>query len=233
MIKKILVIIIVIIIFTNKIYSDIDKDFFKFTSIKDILHNMIEKYDAIKTYKAKFHIKTIIDNKEENSFGEIKYEYPDRFIMTYDNPKDQIIYSDGKILKIYVPKLNILGLQNLEHYRPGILLNGKTSLFYLQNKYNFSFYKSNKPIMIGDMAYYVLLLEQKDVTAGFKSIILYISQYWVIVKAEATTLNGNKINISFNNIRVNTKITDNEFEFSLPVNTQTVKNPLLFKIEGD
>ncbi|MDD5067966.1 MAG: outer-membrane lipoprotein carrier protein LolA, partial [bacterium] len=172
-------------------------------------------------------------NIETASRGVIKYRIPDNFIMLYSQPQDQIIYSDGKVLKIYVPELNVLGEQNLEHFKPGFLVSGKSSLYYMRNKFNISFHKSNKPVLINNMPYYILLLEQKDVTSGFKKILLYVNQFWVIVKAEATTLEENFISISFSDITLNTKMTDNEFEFNLPVNTQTIKNPLLLKIEGD
>lgn len=230
--KKIIIFFGLILLFNDPVFC-IDKELLKFTSIKEILNNMTAKYESIKSYKANFGIKTVIDNVEKGSSGEIKYQYPDRFIMLYNFPKDQFIYGDEKVMKIYIPHLNVLGVQDLEHYRPGLFISGKSALSFLKSKYNFSFYKSNKPVLVGDMFYYVLLLEQKDVSAGFKDIIIYVSPYWLIVKAEATTLNGNKVKISFSNIRLNTKITDNEFEFTLPVNTQTVKNPLLFKLEGE
>ena len=59
------------------------------------------------------------------------------------------------------------------------------------------------------------------------------SKYWLITKAEATAINGDEIYIVFSDIIINRKITDHEFEFSLPVNTQTIKNPLFFKFEGE
>ncbi len=153
--------------------------------------------------------------------------------MLFKKPTDQLIFSDGKTLKMYTPELNVLGEQSLEHYRPGFLMNSKSSLYYLKNKYDISFYKSNKPATINNVTYYILELEQKDVTAGFKKIILYVSQFWLIEKAEATTLSGNQLTIIFKDIVLNSKLTDNEFEFNLPVNTQTIKNPLLLKIEGE
>ncbi len=205
----------------------------KITTIKEIMKNMIEKYNKIKYYKGNFYIKSTIDNVESWSKGSIKYRMPDTFIMNFTRPNDQIIFSDGKVLKMYIPHLNVLGEQNLEHYRPGFLISSKSSLYYLKNKFSFAFNKSNKPEMINNMPYYVLKLTQKEVTAGFKTIILYVSQYWLITKAEATTINGDKISIRFSNITINRKVTDYELEFNLPVNTQTIKNPLLFKIEGE
>ncbi len=210
-----------------------DTDFIKITTIKKILNNMVDKYEKIKTYRANFYIKSTIDKVESRSKGEIKYRTPNTFIMLFENPKDQIIFSDGRILKLYVPQLNVLGEQSLKDYRPGFLISGKTSLYYLRNRFSFSFYKSNKPEMINNSPYYVLLLTQKEVTVGFKTIILYISKYWIITKAKATTLNGNELTIQFSNIIINRKITDHEFEFNLPVNTQTIKNPLFYKLEGE
>ncbi len=226
------IIVLVLILLACNLFSE-ETDFIKITTVKEILNNMVEKYEKIKTYRANFNIRSTIDKVESWSKGQIKYRAPDTFIMLFKHPKDQIIYSDGKTLKLYVPQLNVLGEQSLEDYRPGFLISGKTSLYYLRSKFNFSFYKSNKPEIINDMPYYILLLTQKEVTAGFKTIILYISQYWIITKVKATTLNGNEIVIRFNNITINRKITDYEFKFNLPVNTQTIKNPLFYKLEGE
>ncbi len=222
-----------LLIFTGSLFAGEEKkEFIQITTVKEILNHMVEKYEKIKDYRADFYIKSKIDRAESKSRGEIKYRSPDTFIMLYKDPKDQMIFSDGKVLKMYIPELNVLGEQNLEHYRPGFLISGKTSLYYLRNKFDFSFYKSNKPEIIKEMPYYVLLLNQKEVTAGFKTIILYVSTHWIITKVKATTLKGDEIEMRFTDIIINKKISDNEFEFSLPINTQTLKNPLFFKTEG-
>lgn len=230
--KQKIIIIILLFFISFQIHAK-KEDFIKIVTIKEIIKEMTTRYEKMRTYKANFYINSIIDNVESWSKGEMKYKAPDTFILTYKHPKDQLIFSDGKVLKIYVPHLNVLGEQSLENYRPGFLISSKSSLYYLKKKFNFAFHKSNKPVMIGETPYYVLELTQKEVTAGFKTIILYVSQHWVITKAEATTINGDTIKIRFSNISINRKITDHEFEFSLPVNTQTVKNPLLFKTEGE
>ncbi len=215
------------------LYAESKEDFIQFISIKEILNNMVKKYDKMKTYRADFKIRSTIEKVKITSKGEIKYRAPDTFIMLFSEPKEQLIFSDGKVLKLYIPVLNVLGEQNLEDYRPGFLISGKTSLYYLRNKFNFSFHKSNKPVMIGNMPYYVLFLTQKEVTAGFKTIILYISQNWIITKVEATSLKGDEISMWFSDIIINKKISDQEFKFNLPINTQTIQNPLFYKFEGE
>ncbi len=198
----------------------------KITTVNDIITKMVEKFNGIRTYRAKFKIKKEIEGKVSWTKGEIKYKVPDTFIMLFSVPQDQIIYSDGKKLKIYIPQLKVVAEQRLEKYRSSFFIAGKTSLYYLRNKYNIAFEKSNKPIMIGNTPVYVLLCTQKETVAGFKTIRLFVSQYWLIIKAEGITLSGNKVTISFYNIRLNTKITEHEFEFTLPVNTQTIIDPL-------
>lgn len=229
------IIILLLIFRINVLLAEdtIDKGFLQITTIKEIMNNMVEKYEKIRTYRANFYMKSIIDKVESLADGEMKYRAPDTFIMIFKHPADQIIFSDGNTLKLFIPELNVVGEQNLTQYRPGFLISGKTSLYYLRNKFNFSFYKSNKPEIINEMPYHVLLLTQNEVTAGFKNIILHVSQYWIITKVKATTLNGNEIELRFSNITVNKKITDHEFEFNLPISVQTIKNPLFFKFEGD
>jgi len=203
--KNIILVLFLLIFLFCFLYAE-EMKFIKITTVKDVLKNMTEKYETIKYYKANFYIRSITDKVESWS---------------------------KKTLKLYVPQLNVLGEQSLEEYRPGFLISGKASLHYLKKKFNFSFNKSNKPEIINEMPYYVLKLTQKEVTAGFKEIILYVSEHWIMTKAKATTLSGNEITIRFGNIVINRRITEHEFEFSLPVNTQTIKNPLFYKLEGE
>ncbi len=229
--KKIVVkfVILVLIILLNIITIKAQDFLPKITTVNDVINNMVKKFNSIRTYRAKFKIVKEIEGNKTISKGEIKYQMPDTFIMIFSKPENQIIYSDGKILKIYIPALNVVAQQKLGKYRSSLFVEGKTSLYYLRSKYNFAFEKSNKPVMIGDTPVYILLLTQKETTAGFKTIKLYVSKYWLIIKAVGTTLSGNKISISFYNIALNSKITEHEFEFSLPVNTQTIIDPLSFK----
>ncbi|MBN1898131.1 MAG: outer membrane lipoprotein carrier protein LolA [Spirochaetes bacterium] len=214
-----------IVLFTDEDEQELPK----ITTVQDIVDKMVKKFESIKTFVANFGIKAVVEGNLKKSSGEIKYRRPDTFIMIYKWPKDQIIFSDGKLLKIYIPELNVVGEQRLEtQYRSTFFISGKTSLYYLRSKYNFSFAKSNKPIMIGDMPYYVLKLEPKESLSEFKEIKLWVSKYWLIVKAEAETIGGTTITISFNQIKINKNLTEHEFEFNLPVNTQAIINPLLF-----
>lgn len=226
--RRIFISLILICMFVNMLLSE-DEALPKITTVKEIIDNISEKFDKIRTFTSRFHIKTVSEGIEKESYGEIKYRKPDTFIMLFDNPKDQIIYTDGKVLKIYVPELNVVGEQKLEsQYRSTFFISDRTSLYYLRSKYQFSFFDSNKPVMIGDSPYYILLLEPRERVSEFKRIKLWVSKYWLIVKAEAETISGNTVSISFSKINLNRKLTDNEFEFNLPVNTQTIINPLLF-----
>ncbi len=226
--KKI-IFILFIFLFYSFLYSAEKPSLPKITTVQEIVNNMVNKFEKINTFVARFYIKTIIEGQEKKSYGEIKYKKPDTFIMIFKKPEDQIIFSDGKVLKIYIPELNVVGEQRLRtQYRSTFFISGKTSLYYLRSKYNFSFAESNKPIIIGDTPFYVLLLEPRESLSEFKKIKLWVSQYWIIVKAEAETINENIITISFSRIRINTKLTEHEFEFNLPINTQSIINPLLF-----
>jgi outer membrane lipoprotein-sorting protein len=73
----------------------------------------------------------------------------------------------------------------------------------------------------------ILNLKWKNVNAGFKSIDLWVSMDdWVIMKAVAKTREDRTITMSFHDIDINAKITENEFLFNLPVDIQTIHDPL-------
>ena len=201
----------------------------KIVTVNTIIQNISEKFEKIKTLKSQIDITIKQGNNEKKMRGTLKYKNPETFIIFFSQPKDQIIYSDGKTLKIYVPELNILGEQRLESkYASTFFITDKSSFYYLKNKYDFSFAKSNKPEIINNNPYYVLLLEPKERAVEFKKIKLYISPYWLIVKVEAESFTGAITTVNFYDIYINQKLTDYEFQFTLPVNVQTVVDPFTF-----
>ena len=224
--KKILFSIVLVLLVCNLTYGE--SEFLKITTVDKILDNVIEKFSKIKTFKAIFYLYRNIDGKEYYGKGVMKFKKPDRFIMKFFTPKDQVIVCDGKSLKIYIPELKVIGEQKLAGTRSIFLKDIKSSLYTLKTKYNYSFVKSNKPVKLGNTLVYELLFEPREVGTGFKQLYLWVSEYWMIVKAKAINLKGDITQISFKDIYVNAKVTDYELEFNPPIDAQTILNPFLF-----
>ncbi|GEM_PF-3186428 len=197
-------------------------------TVKKVVKNMQDSFSGMSSYKSGFKITA--DRGKNKSVvwnGEMKYKAPSSIIFLFDNPKDQLIYSDGNVLKIYVPELRVIGEQKLNVQSQDILfINSKTSFYQLQRQYNF--FLGDQPIKtVAGQKIVVLNLKRKNVNAGFKSIDLWVSMDdWLIMKAVATTREDRNMTMNFFDIEVNPKITENEFEFNLPVDVQTIQDPL-------
>lgn len=217
---------IVILFFCVSIFAQ--PKFIDVLSVNDVIKNMQQKYNEIETFESEFTIINKTEGTTKKSRGIIKFKKPSLFIMRFSRPNDQIIYYNGDTLKIYIPSLKVLGEQRLSvQDQSTLFINTKTTFYQLVKNYNFSFRKSNKPEIVQEQDVYILVLTPKEAMVGFKEMKLWVNIAWVIIKAEGRTYTGDIISISFNKFGTNEDIDDGEFEIKLPVNVQTIYNPLL------
>jgi outer membrane lipoprotein-sorting protein len=200
-------------------------------TVKKLVRNMQDTFARVKTYKCGFKITVEKNKSKETQNGTVKYKSPDRIIFLFDEPKDQIIYCDSSVLKVYLPDLRVVGEQKLESPNQDLMfINSRNSFYQLTKQYNFYFPENYFKTMDGEKIY-ILHLTQKNVYSGFKNIDLWVSTHWYILRAIGTTREGRKITISFHDIQINENMTDNEFDFDLPVDIQTIYNPFYSKQE--
>jgi outer membrane lipoprotein-sorting protein len=196
-------------------------------TVKKVVRSMQEAFGGVETYVAGFKIsvETAAGSKEAMA-GTVKYKRPGRIIFLFDRPEGQLIYSDGQVMRIYLPELRVVGEQKLHGQSQDIMfINSKTSFYQLTRQYNFTFPKESVKTVNGRRIV-VLHLTQKNVYAGFKAIDLWVDGKWMIVKAVGRTRENKLITVNFFDIKVNHLITDNEFMFDLPVDVQTIYDPL-------
>lgn len=197
-------------------------------SVKKVVKNMQDSFAKMSTFKSRFKITTERGTSKPIVWeGEVKYKSPQTIIFLFETPKDQLIFSDGKILKIYVPELRVIGEQKLNMQNQDVMfINSKTSFYQLQRQYNF-FLADNPVRTVSGQKVVILNLKRKNVNSGFKSIDLWISMDdWLIMKAVAKTREDKTVTMNFHDIDINPKITENEFLFNLPVDIQTIHDPL-------
>ena len=196
-------------------------------TVKKVVRSMQETFNGVETYAAKFKISVeAASGHEDNMEGTVKYKRPGRIIFQFEKPEGQLIYSDGQIMKIYLPALRVVGEQKLNGQNQDIMfINSKMSFYQLTRQYNFAFPNEYRKT-VGGKQIIVLHLTQKNVYAGFKAIDLWVDTKWMIVKAVGRTRENKLVTINFFDIKVNHLITDNEFMFDLPVDVQTIYDPL-------
>jgi outer membrane lipoprotein-sorting protein len=195
-------------------------------SVKKVLKNVQDQFSKTKSYKAKFKIQVEREKRQETLLGTVKYRSPGRIIFLFDQPEGQLVYTDGQVLRIYLPELRVVGEQKLVQQSQDIMfINSRTSFYQLTRQYNISFPKEAVKT-VGKEKFYILHLTQKNVYSGFRTLDLWVSPEWMIIKAVGKARDNKTITMTFRDIEVNGILTDAEFEFNLPVDVQTIYDPL-------
>jgi outer membrane lipoprotein-sorting protein len=200
-------------------------------TVKKITRNIQDAFDGIQTYKADFRIAVEEGSRKSTMKGEVRYQKPERVLFSFDEPEGQMIYSDGRVMRIYLPDLRVVAEQRMGAVGQEVMFAGSRSSFYqLLRQYHFA-YNEGDVRKVDGRKYHILHLTQKNVYSGFRTIELWVSENWLIVKAVGKTREGRSVTATFSDIRLNAPMTENEFSFSLPVDVQTLYDPL-FRAEN-
>ena len=73
---------------------------------------------------------------------------------------------------------------------------------------------------------YTLLLKQRESRSGYRSIKLWISESYFILKAKGETSSGKVVEIQFSNIKTNINLPNGLFKYDIPSRARVIKNPL-------
>lgn len=196
---------------------------------RKVIRNMQEALAAVQTYRADVRI-TVEEGKRKTVMeGKVLMRRPDRLLIRFSQPADQVIYSDGRVMKVYLPQVRVVAEQRFPQAGGGqeVLLAGSGGGFQqLLRQYNWSY--AEKDIQkVGGKRYHVVRLQQKNVYSGFRTVDLWVSENWLIVKAVGTTREGRVVTVTFSDIALNTPTTDAEFALDLPIDVQTVYDPFV------
>ena len=194
----------------------------KIVSVNDVKKLMSKKFESIEDYTADFEWV----NGEAHYKGKIQYKKPDKILLTFDDPKDQKIVSDGKVLYIYIPYLKVVIKQTLgEGTESSILTTGsEKGLYKLFNEYAFSFYDKSTPQKFDDTQAYHLRLTQKKPQIGFKKMDMWVSKDGLILQSNGISPNDIKVSLTFHNIQINSEVPDYIFDFEIPADAQVIRN---------
>ena len=202
--------------------SDITGDSINIVSVNDIKNRMVETFESIIDYTADFEW----INGDVHYFGTIQYKNPDKILLTFEDPKDQQIVSDGNVLFIYIPYLKVVVQQSLTEKTESDILttNTEEGLSKLFNEYSFSFFDSSTPLPFRNTLAYHLKLTQKTPKVGFKTMDIWISEDGYILQSNGKSPNGLNVSLIFSNIKLNTELPDYIFEFEVPADAQIIRN---------
>ena len=201
---------------------------FDFITVSDVVNETKKKYSSLKSYQANFIITSDKGGKKLTQTGVLKFKSSDKLLMDFTSPSRQKIVSDGKMMWVYIPSMNVVAEQDLAS-ESGLFTSGsEAGLNRLFSKYHYRFASKEEPEVMSDGSkQYTLVLKQKETRGGYKTINLWISEDYFIKRAEGFTSSGKKIEITLSDIKTDVDLPNALFKFDIPGSARIIKNPML------
>lgn len=165
--------------------------------------------------------------------GTLTYKRPNRVRIDFDIPEDQVLVSNGELLTIYVPAFNVVLQQEL---RPGggADLASAEGLTLMRRNYDIAYLEGPEPVELdeeSDVFVTQLRLDRKQVTEGFRQLVLSIDDTGFIRRIVGTTVDWEDVQMDLSNIRINQRVSDQLFEED-PDPSASVDENFLYDPEG-
>ncbi len=201
---------------------------FDFTTVTDIVDNVKKTFGKIDSYQANFTIVSDKMGKTKRQTGIIKYKANNKLYIEFSQPYGQKIISNGKMMWIYIPAMNVVAEQDLNS-GSGIFSTGtRSGLSWLFSKYHYRFASKEQPETQDDGSRrYTLFLKQKESRSGFRKLQLWISEKYFILRARGETTTGKTIDISFSDLKTNVQLPNGIFKLDVPARARVIKNPMI------
>lgn len=201
---------------------------FDFVTVNDVVDNVKKKYSGIDNYQADFTIETNKMGDRSTQKGEIKFKKGGRLAVNFTTPYGQKIVSNGELMWIYIPTMNVVAEQTLKDNGSIFSSASDTGIKRLFEKYHFRFAGKDQPETGKDgKKMYTLVLKQKESRSGYRTIKLWISEDYMIYRAQGETSNSKIVDITFSNIRTDIDHPNGIFKFDIPGNARIIKNPMV------
>ncbi len=201
---------------------------FDFVTVSDIVKKIKTTYGELESYQADFVINSSKMGKKSTQRGVLRFKAPDRLLMDFYQPSRQKIISNGKMMWVYIPSMNVVAEQDLKS-DSGLFSSGsREGLKRLFSKYHYRFASKEQPEpQKNGTKMYTLILKQKESRSGYRTIKLWVSEDFFIREAEGVTSSGKTVKISLNKIKTNVDLPNGLFKFDIPARARVIKNPMI------
>lgn len=174
-----------------------------------------------------------IDSKQDVK-GTLLIKKPDKFLVHYKEPSEQMLISDGESLWIYTPELKQVIKQNIKEAN----LN---THFYIEFETSIDYFsKNSKNSLKEDDRCYVLTMKPlKNKTIDFDEIISTINKQTLLMERISMKYENTLIEVKFSNISVykmddiknNEKFSDKNFIFKKQDDVEEIEATSLIKAQ--
>ncbi len=199
----------------------------------------LEYFDTIGANYADItdYIATMTWTDETGSMhGTLFYKDPNLIRIDFDSPEEQVLVSDGELFMIYVPAFNVVLQQELRETpgeAPGALATPE-GLAVMRRNFTIAYLEGPEPVPMeedSDLLVTQLRLDRKQVTEGFRQIILSVDETGFIRRILGTKVDWEEVQLDLDDIEINQNIPTARFDYPPEADASIYEN-FLFQPEG-
>jgi outer membrane lipoprotein carrier protein len=189
-------------------------------SAEQVVDALQKNYDATIDFIADFQQETEVKtlNRSLKAWGKLSFKRPGKMLWRYEEPKGQIVLTDGSHLYFLQPEQNQVIKSPLKNaFRSDIPLSFLLGLGNLKKDFNAVLKATEKDE-------YILRLEPKGEAGGFSEILLGVSRssadiVWVSIRDAANNLTS----LRFSNMKKGVGLNDSLFRINIPQGVDIVE----------
>ena len=176
-----------------------------------------QTYGSITDYEADM----VISQEESVMEAVLSYKRPNLLRLDFSVPENQVIVTDGKLLTIYYPKLEVIFEQKLKNASEGsfVAFGSLEGLYYLKNNYSISYLVGPQAVPLDNFSEELVVklkLSSRSTSEGFRQLEIAIDRGNLIRRVSGLTVGFKEHRFDFLNIRTNQNIPDARFEYDSP-----------------
>ena len=189
-------------------------------SAEQIVDALQKNYDATVDFVADFQQETEVKslNRSLKAWGKLSFKRPGKMLWRYDEPKGQIVLTDGSHLYFLQPEQNQVIKSPLKNaFRSDIPLSFLLGLGNLKKEFN-------AVLKATENDQYILRLEPKGEAGGFSEILMGVSRSsadiaWVSIRDAANNLTS----LGFSNMKKGVGLQESLFRLKIPEGVDIVE----------
>ncbi|MFP4113463.1 MAG: LolA family protein [Spirochaetota bacterium] len=174
--------------------------------------------------------------------GTLTYKRPNLVRMDISDPEgqedqeDTVLVSNGEQLTIYVPAYDVVLQQDLRREvgaAPGGVATAE-GLALMRRNYDVAYLEGPEPVPLeegSDVFVTQLRLDRRQVTEGFRRLVLSIDEEGFIRRIDGTKVDWEEVRMELSDIRINQRVSDRVFEEE-PDPSASVDENFLYNPEG-
>jgi outer membrane lipoprotein carrier protein len=190
--------------------------------VPTVVERMQRNYDLARDFRARFSQKStnVAFGRTKVATGQLTFKKPGRMRWDYDQPEKTMFLSTGQVLWMYDPEDKQAVKQDLKQSQLPAALSFLLGKGKLTDEFEIS---PAGDVPYGSASDYRLSLKPKQPQATYKSITFVVdAKSFYVTESVLVNAQGDVNDISFSELKVNSRIADAVFKWSPPAGTRVI-----------